>query len=40
MLTTMIMVVAVEETKEEDKVRLLYIIVYNTDHTVQSHSNG
>ena len=33
----MIMVVAVEVAKEEDQVRLLYIIVYYTDHTVQSH---
>ena len=36
----MIMVVAVEEAKEEDQVRLLYIMVYNTDYTVQSHSSG
>jgi hypothetical protein len=39
-MTTMIMVVVQEEAKGEDQMRLLYIIVYNTDHTVQSHSNG
>jgi len=39
-MTTRIIVVAVEEAKEEDQVRLLYIIDYNTDHTVQSQSNG